>query len=46
MIEIVINENVTNIKTDDIEVYIEGSFEIKKEGAEAPIVNVIANKQK
>ena len=38
MIEIVINDNVTNIKTDDIEVYIEGSFEIKKEGAEAPIV--------
>lgn len=46
MIEIVINNNITNIKTDDIEVYIEGSFEIKKEGAEAPIVNVIANKQK
>ncbi len=46
MIEIVINNNITNIKTNDIEVYIEGSFEIKKEGAEAPIVNVIANKQK
>ena len=46
MIEIVINDNVTNIKANDIEVYIEGSFEIKKEGAEAPIVNVIANKQK
>ena len=46
MIEIVINDNVTNIKTDDIEVYIEGPFEIKKEGAQAPIVNVIANKQK
>lgn len=46
MIEIVINDNVTNIKTNDIEVYIEGSFEIKKEGAEAPVVNVIANKRK
>ena len=46
MIEIVINNNITNIKTNDVEVYIEGSFEIKKEGAEAPIVNVIANKQK
>ena len=29
-----------------IEFCIEGSFEIKKEGAEAPIVSVIANKQK
>ena len=46
MVEIIINENLTNIKTNDIDIYIEGSFEIKKEGAEAPIVNVIANKQK
>lgn len=46
MIEIIINDNLTKIKTNDIEIYIEGSFEIKKEGAEASIVNVIANKQK
>lgn len=46
MIEIIINDNVTSIKTNDIEFCIEGSFEIKKEGAEAPIVSVIANKQK
>lgn len=46
MIEIIINGNISKIKTNDIDIYIEGSFEIKKEGAEAPIVNVIANKQK
>ena len=44
MIEILINNNTTNIKTQDIDIFIEGSFEIKKEGAEAPIINVIANK--
>ena len=43
--EIVINNNISKIKTNDINIYIEGSFEIKKEGAEAPVVNVIANKQ-
>ena len=45
MVEIVINNNISKIKTNDINIYIEGSFEIKKEGAEAPVVNVIANKQ-
>lgn len=45
MIEIIIDGNLTKIKTNDIDVYIEGSFEIKKEGAEAPVVNVIASKQ-
>lgn len=46
MIEIIINGNLSKIKTNDIEIYIEGSFEIKKEGAKAPTVNVIADKQK
>lgn len=40
MIQIVINNNQTKIKTNDLEIHIEGSFEIKKEGAEAPIINV------
>lgn len=46
MIEILIDNNVANVKTNDISIFIEGSFELKKEGAEAPIINVIANKQK
>ena len=46
MVEIVVNSNQTVVKTNDIEIHIEGSFELKKEGAEAPIINVIANKQK
>lgn len=45
MVEIIINENLTKIKTNDIEIYIKGSFEIRKEGAEAPVINVIAKKQ-
>ena len=44
MIEIVIIENKTSIKTSDLQLYINGSFEIKKEGAEAPIINVTAYK--
>ena len=40
MVEITINDNVTSIKTNDIKIFIEGSFEIKKKGAEAPIINV------
>lgn len=40
MVEITINDNVTSIKTNDIQIFIEGSFEIKKKGAEAPIINV------
>lgn len=46
MVEITILDNQTKIKTNDMEVYIEGSFEIKKKGAEAPVVNVIAETQK
>ncbi len=40
MVQILINGNITNIKTNELEVNIEGTYEIKKEGAEAPIVNV------
>ncbi len=40
MIQIVINDEKTNIKTKDLEINIEGTFEIKKEGAEAPVINV------
>lgn len=40
MVEIIINDNIASIKTNDIQVTIEGSFEIKKEGAEAPTINV------
>lgn len=40
MVEITINDNVANIKTNDVQIFITGSFEIKKEGAEAPIINV------
>lgn len=46
MVQIAIIDNKTNIKTNDLEIYIEGNFEIKKKGAEAPIINVIADKQK
>ena len=40
MVEIIINDNITSIKTNDIQVIIEGDFQIKKEGAEAPVINV------
>lgn len=40
MIQILINDNLTNIKTNDLQINIEGSFQIKKEGAEAPVINV------
>ncbi len=30
MVEIVILENATNIKTNDINIFIEGNFELKK----------------
>lgn len=47
MIQILINDNITNIKTNELEINIEGNFQIKKEGAEAPIINVASvNKQK
>ena len=39
MIEIIINDNLTIIKTNTLEVHIEGKFELKK-GAEAPIISV------
>lgn len=42
MVEIIINENLTSIKTNDLTVFVEGSFNIKKEGAEAPVINVIS----
>lgn len=42
MVEIIINENLTNIKTNDVTVFVEGSINIKKEGAEAPVINVIS----
>lgn len=45
MIEIIILDNRTKIKTNDIEIFIEGNFEIKKNGAEAPIISEINNQQ-
>lgn len=41
MIEITIIDNQTNIKTNDLQIHIEGNFEIKK-SAEAPIINVVS----
>ena len=45
MVEITILENTTNIKTNDINIFIDGDFELKKEGVKAPEVSVIANSQ-
>lgn len=45
MIEITIVDNLTKITTNDLHVIINGSFLLKKEGAEAPIINVIADSQ-
>lgn len=45
MIEILINDNLTKIKTNDLQVIIDGDYEIKKIGAEAPIINVINSQQ-
>jgi hypothetical protein len=45
MVEILIIDNQTIIKTNDIKINIEGSFEIKKEGAKAPTINVIGYSQ-
>lgn len=42
MIQITILNNQTKIITNDLKINIEGSFEIKKEGAEAPIINVVS----
>lgn len=46
MVQITIIDNHTKIETNNLHVYIEGGFEIKKRGAEAPVVNVIAEMQK
>lgn len=40
MVQIIINGKYTKVQTNDLQICIEGSFEIKKEGAEAPIINV------
>ena len=45
MVEITILENSTNIKTNDINIFIDGDFELKKEGANLPEIRVIANNQ-
>ena len=45
MIEITIIENKTTIKTNDIEFFIEGDFEIIKKGAEAPRIMMTASNQ-
>jgi len=42
MIQITIMDNQTNIKTNDLEINIEGSLEIKKEGDKAPIIKVVS----
>lgn len=45
MIEITIIDNKTKIQTNDINIYINGGFELKKEGAKAPTLNVIGYTQ-
>ncbi len=45
MIEILIIDNQTIIKTENLKINIEGGFEIKKEGAKAPTINVIGYNQ-
>lgn len=40
MIEIIILDDHTKIETNDLTICIEGDFELKKEGAEAPVINV------
>lgn len=40
MIQIIINDSIANIKTNELEVNIQGTYEIKKEGSEAPVINV------
>jgi len=46
MVQITIIDNQTNIKTNDLDINILGTFELKKKGTEVPIINVIADKQK
>ena len=45
MVEIIILDNLTKIKTNDLDIFIEGDFELKKEGAKAPTVSVIGYNQ-
>lgn len=45
MIEITILDGHTKIETNDLNMYIEGDFELKKEGTEVPTINVIAGNQ-
>ena len=40
------DDNQTKIETNDLNIYIEGDFELKKEGTEVPTISVIADKQK
>jgi len=42
MVEIIIINNQTNIKTKDLQINIEGSFEIKKEGDNAPTIKLVS----
>lgn len=42
MVQIIIDGNKTKIETNELKVQIEGNFEIKKEGAEAPTINVVS----
>lgn len=41
MVQITIIDNRVDIKTEDIDICFEGDFEIKKQGAEAPVIKVI-----
>lgn len=45
MIEITILNEHTQIETNDLNIFIEGDFELKKEGTEVPTINVIAGSQ-
>ncbi len=42
MIQIIIMDNQTKIQTNDVQLFIEGSFEIKKEGDKAPMIKVVS----
>ena len=42
MVEIIIINNQTKIKTEDLQINIEGGFEIKKEGDNAPTIKMVS----
>lgn len=42
MVEIIIINNQTKIKTKDLQINIEGGFEIKKEGDNAPTIKLVS----